>query len=136
MKVVINKCFGGFGLSEKAIHRYAEIKGLTLYPEKGDFSFTTYYLVPKGKRVPPIDWHNATLAERKAHNEASSNESLYDRDIDRADPALAQVVEELGTEANGMYAELAVVEVPDGTSYEISEYDGREHIAETHRTWG
>lgn len=136
MKVVINKCFGGFSLSDKAIHRYAEIKGLTLYPKKGDFSFPTYYLVPKEKRGAEIDWHASTIEERRAHNEASSSETLYDRDIDRADPALAQVVEELGAEANGMCAELAVVEVPDGTSYEISEYDGREHIAETHRTWG
>jgi hypothetical protein len=28
-----------------------------------------------------------------------------------------------------------VVEIPDGTDYEISEYDGNEHIAEKHRTW-
>ena len=34
MKVVINKCFGGFGLSEKAILRYAELKGLTVWPKK------------------------------------------------------------------------------------------------------
>lgn len=135
MKVVINKCFGGFSLSEQAIFRYAEIKGLTLYPEKGEFSFTTYYLAPKDARTPEIDWNSATLEERRAYNKASENETLYDRDIDRTDPALAQVVEELGTAANGMCAELAVVEIPDGVEYEISEYDGREHIAETHRTW-
>lgn len=30
MKVVINKCYGGFSLSEKAILRYAEIKNINL----------------------------------------------------------------------------------------------------------
>jgi len=27
MKVVINKCFGGFGLSDKALKRYCELSG-------------------------------------------------------------------------------------------------------------
>jgi len=48
---------------------------------------------------------------------------------------LVDVVETLGAEADGQYAELAVVEIPDGISYEIAEYDGIEHIAETHRSW-
>jgi len=28
MKIVINKCFGGFGLSKAALKRYAEISGI------------------------------------------------------------------------------------------------------------
>ena len=136
MKVVINKCFGGFSLSEKAIFRYAEIKGLTLYPEKGDFSFVTYYLLPKEERVPEIDWKTATTEERVAYNKAFQGQTLYDRDIDRADPALVKTVEELGTAANGGCAELRVVEIPDGVDYEIKEYDGLEHVAQVHRTWG
>ena len=30
MKVVINRCFGGFGLSDEAIELYAEKKGIKL----------------------------------------------------------------------------------------------------------
>jgi hypothetical protein len=30
MKVVINDCYGGFGLSDEGVARYAEIKGVTL----------------------------------------------------------------------------------------------------------
>ena len=30
-EIVINKCYGGFGLSHKAIMRYAELKGFELY---------------------------------------------------------------------------------------------------------
>jgi hypothetical protein len=54
---------------------------------------------------------------------------------DRNDPALVQAVEELGPAANGAHAKLAVVEIPDDVSWEIDEYDGAEHVAETHRTW-
>lgn len=35
-KIVYNACFGGFGLSEAGLMRYAELKGLTLYPEKNE----------------------------------------------------------------------------------------------------
>jgi hypothetical protein len=41
----------------------------------------------------------------------------------------------LGDAANGACAELAVIEVPDGVEWAISEYDGNEHVAEVHRTW-
>jgi hypothetical protein len=60
---------------------------------------------------------------------------LNNRPADRTDPLLVQVVEEMGEEADGAHADLKVVEIPDGTKYEIAEYDGREHIAEVHQTW-
>ena len=56
-------------------------------------------------------------------------------DDDRANPKLIKVVEELGERVNGGCANLKVVEIPDGVSYDIAEYDGWEHIAEKHRTW-
>ena len=93
MKIVINTRHGGFGLSDAALHRYAEIKGITLYPE------------------------------------------LYDRDIARDDPILIQVVEELGIGANGKFAALKVVEIPNDVEWQIDEYDGVEWVAEKHRTW-
>ena len=55
---------------------------------------------------------------------------------DRSDPVLVAVVEDLGERANGACARLVVVEIPDGVEYEIKEFDGLEHIAEKHRTWG
>ena len=53
----------------------------------------------------------------------------------RSDPDLVAAVEELGKKASGSYAELKVVEIPDGVEYQIEEYDGTEYIAEKHRTW-
>lgn len=88
MKIVINKCFGGFSLSEEA----------------------------------------AKLLDCARHD-------FYDHQK-RNDPRLIEVVEKLGKRANGDCAELKVVTIPDDVDWEISEYDGVEHIAEKHRTWG
>jgi len=92
-KIVINKCHGGFGLSDAAMRRYAEIK-----------------------KIEDVD-------------------SICTYDIDRADPALIQVVEELGKKSFDRYAKLRVVEIPEGVSWFIEEYDGLEHVSEKHRTW-
>jgi hypothetical protein len=130
MKVVVNTCYGGFSVSEAAIKRYAEIKGLTLYPENDEYG-TTYYIVPKDQRENLDNWEDLTLEERIASNRRADAQELK---VER-DETLAQVVEELGKAANGEYADLAIVEVPNDVSWRISEYDGKEWVAEVHRTW-
>jgi hypothetical protein len=52
----------------------------------------------------------------------------YNEDISRSDPRLIQVLDELGKEANGPYANLQIADVPSGTKYRIDEYDGSERI--------
>lgn len=54
---------------------------------------------------------------------------------DRSNSILIQVVEELGKEANGRCADLSIIEIPDDVEWQIEEYDGKEWIAEKHRTW-
>jgi hypothetical protein len=113
MKVVINSDFGGFGLSDEAIREYALKKGYTLVEEKcGQFGHTNFY---KG--------------------EISDDNLLWDRDIPRDDADLVEIVQRMGEDANGRYAFLKVVEIPDDVDWYIAEYDGREHVAERHRTW-
>lgn len=121
MKLVINRFFGGFGLSEAGMRRYFELKGWTLYIENAGSWSATYW------KVPPED--------RQRYNAEYEQKSVYAGDIPRDDPELVCVVEELGSAANGSCAELAVVEIPDGTEWQIEEYDGNEHVAESHRTW-
>ena len=142
MKVVINRCFGGFGLSHEAVMRYFEIKGITVYPEQdkslGNWKFWTYWIVKPEDRIESKegeDFYKMPIEERAAYNKAQSEQTVYPREIERHDPALIQAVEELGGKANGDHAELAVVEIPDGVDYVIEEYDGNEHVAEAHRTW-
>ena len=87
MKIVINDCYGGFGLSEKAL------------------------------KLLGMPWFD------------------YNIDRNRADARLIEVVEKIGHEANGPYAKLKVVEIPDGVEWEIEEYDGKEWVAEKHSVW-
>lgn len=149
MKVVINNCFGGFSLSALAIQELTKRKGkecfffefdfqteeykpLTLEQAEKSFMFFAYTVSnPQDFRLNEKDEDGLY----KGANERAEKISIETRPNYRHDVDLVAVVEKLGKKANGRYAELKVVEIPDGTDYEISEYDGIEHIAENHRTW-
>ncbi len=90
MKIAINKCHGGFGLSDAASAEYKNRGGV-------------------GK---------------------------YDWEIRRDCPILISVIEDMGSSADGRYASIEIVEIPDDVEWEIAEYDGLEWVAEKHRTWG
>ena len=60
---------------------------------------------------------------------------FHSRLIPRDDEHLIDVVELMGTEADGVYADLKIVDIPDDVNWCIEEYDGREWVAERHRTW-
>ena len=114
-KVVINKCYGGFGLSHEAVMRYAEIKGLNIVAVPSNISlFEHHYYM----------------------NEVADENYFSYSSIERDDPILVQVGEEKGEAANGRFSKLEIVEIPVDVQWEIAEYDGREWIAEAHRTWG
>lgn len=117
-KVIINKCFGGFGLSTNGMEHYLKLKGI-------DYETTT----TKWKwRKDDKDFYRRGHVGDNAHY-------LSDRDIDRNDPALIQTVEELGDVANGFCSQLTIVEIPDDVKWQIEEHDGNEWVAEQHRTW-
>lgn len=59
--------------------------------------------------------------------------SIYD--IPRDDAYLVTTVKELGEDANGIYSVLKIIEVPADVDWYLDEYDGREWVAEKHRTW-
>ena len=112
MKIVINKCFGGFGLSEEATLLYGKKKGLNIIVVKDEYikGLNHYY-----------------LDEKKDGNYFS------DRDIQRNDSALIEVVNELGEKADGSCSKLKIVEIPDDMKWEIEEYDGKEWVSEAHK---
>ena len=134
-KIVINKCFGGFGLSHKAVMRYAELKGITLFPYIDDISKSVY------KERATIDNPEILIHYyKKPHDEVSKDEGndcyFNERDIPRDDPLLIQIIKEMGKSANARFAKLKVVKIPDNIDWEIDEYDGSESIEEKHRSWG
>jgi hypothetical protein len=140
MKLVINRCYGGFGISHEGMMRYFEIKGQKVWPEQGGgyWKFWTYWTVkpedrPESKEGD--DFYKLPLEERAAYNKAHSELTVYQRDVPRNDPALVQMVEELGKKADGEHAELVVVEIPNDISWDIAEYDGMERVEEKHRAW-
>lgn len=56
-------------------------------------------------------------------------------DIERNDPDLVAVVEELGDRACGSWSRLKVVEIPDDVKWYIRDYDGNETVVEQSRCW-
>jgi len=129
-KIVINSCYGGFSLSVEGMKRYAEIKGLPLYIEGNDF-YPTFWTIPAEERTGLIDqknWSTFTDEERRQSNQLFSKYTISSRDFDRTDPILVQVVEELGSKADGSCAELTIETLEKGTLYRINEYDGYESI--------
>ncbi len=73
--------------------------------------------------------------EAKALYEIITSIEAFPHEMQRDDPVLVKIVEYLGAEANGGYAKLKVVEIPDDVDWAIDEYDGKEWVAEKHRTW-
>lgn len=136
MKIVVNKCFGGFELSLKAMKEYYKLKGITIYPYARNIynhEFEEY------SRTNENDIFNSYFTKDygetfRLMNEDINNEVYY-FDIDRTDKDLIQVVEKLGKEANGKFSSLCVVEIPDGIEWEIDDYDGIETVEEKHRSW-
>ena len=138
-RIVINACHGGFGLSNDAVLRYLELCGTPVWSEvhRGLVRFK-YWLVPPAERIeePSAEvWRDMTIQERQAHNTAYSKQVFYDRDVPRDDPFLVETVLELGEKADGDHANLKVVEIPGDVDWVIEEYDGKEWVAEVHRTW-
>ena len=129
-KIVINDCYGGFGLSNKAFELYLKKKG-KMWVEKDDCG--CYYTIPKEK----YDKISKECYARDGdyRNVNGKGYILLDDDIKRDDLILIEVVEKLGEEANGMCAKLKIVEIPDDVEWEIDEYDGMETIDEAHRSW-
>ena len=132
-KIVINRCYGGFGLSHKAIMRYAELKGLDLHSYECNYGTKTIKEVKKITKRQ--DGHLCYTTQPVSTYEELNEFDFYPEGYERNDPILIQIVEELGHEANDRSARLEIIEIPDDVKWEIKEYDGIEWVAEAHRTW-
>ena len=148
-KVIYNRCIGGFILSIEAIVLYYKYK----YPEKTLFFYQSLLNCPEFDVI--------SIPESEAKHSDSILVDVLDKDfgpkvsitdmndyyehvvdqdfssIDRHDPILVRVVEELGTEkASGMFSRLAIADIGESL-YRIEEYDGAERVVtpETQFEW-
>ena len=139
MKIVIHETHGGFGLSDAAVLRYCELKGMPCWVEERSFGNTFWLVPPEEYEQYRVDleqnFYNLPIDQRKEVNRKYNENTVYARDIPRDDPTLIQVLEELGVTANGEFAKLRIVEIPEDVEWEIEEYDGLEWVAEKHRKW-
>lgn len=143
MELVLNKCYGGYGLSHAAKMKILDKKGIEVFTylnvESADFGKSKYKKISdqevEGVNKPftfsyiayfqkdpvqdefDIDWNDKNHADYKD----------FDFDgVERFDKELIETVKELGDKAGGKFANLKVVEIPDGAEFEISDYDGIE----------
>lgn len=140
MELVINRCYGGFGLSPLAIERLAELNGKKAYFFDTDHKGVKPVYRPISREdVAKATFWGAFCVENPSDHISKGGRygeiNLDAYSVKRDDPKLVKVVKELGDKANGPFSELSVVEIPDDIEYTIEEYDGMGRVAERHRTW-
>lgn len=134
MKIILNKCYGGFSPSHAAYLLYAEKKGIPLYmyEQRVDGNFKK---INKDKRYSVVHYFTKDFGDYAVEKEIDWDYNLYLTYEYRTDPVLIEVVEELGKKASNFYSNLVVVDIPDGMDYVIDDYDGVETLHEKVRTW-
>ena len=129
MQIVLNKCFGGFHLSNEACEWLINNKGYKL----GEWLNGNF---PKGVHLVKaaesfIGYHiNESLI-------AGVKGEIFDDDVRfRSHPDIIEVVKALGsTKASGRCSKLEIVTIPEGIEGKIEEYDGMETFEELHRSF-
>lgn len=144
-KVVINGCYGGFGVSGalflRAIKKgYTDMFTVKLVdtPEmqhEHDWAINGAQTDRHSAELDGI-WSNGTYAYDPAKQLLYSlNDHGYSL---RTNAHLIELVEEMRAEEvnpSGDCASIYVVEIPDDVKWYISEYDGSETVEEEHRSW-
>lgn len=136
MKVILNKCFGGFGVSYEAVMMYCEKKGIDVYPYYSK-SMHKYAIGKSDKMSMNQRYFTEYFGDEVDGSDIDWNKSIHIGSDFREDPVLIDVVETLGPKASDTYAELVVVEIPDELkdNYVINEYDGIETLHENVPCW-
>ena len=138
-KIILNKGYGGFGVSAKAHKLYAERLGKELFYYAGEYikPNVVYKKVSYEEFIKMKSWFYF-YSFKDLGDETIKDIVIQDEvetlDLDaqhREDPILIQIVEELGEEASGFAGTLRVVEIPDelaNGNYMIDDYDGWETL--------
>lgn len=136
-KVILNKCYGGFQVSDKAYQLYAKKKGLELFKYDMEFRDKRFFYKKSTKQDNLFStYFTKDFGEGgEISNEDYKRYHLYLKTENREDPILIEVVEELGKEASDSCGNLIVVEIPKDLEYVIDDYDGIEILHEKVQEW-
>nr|DAI17042.1 MAG TPA: hypothetical protein [Bacteriophage sp.]DAX17028.1 MAG TPA: hypothetical protein [Caudoviricetes sp.] len=137
MKVILNKCYGGFGVSQKAYELYAKKKGIEIFVYKLECTNDKpiYRKTDMGSSIFTITFTKDFGDYVDLYDDNSEKYILELCSNHREDPVLIEVVEELGDRANSPFSKLVVVDIPDGMEYEIDDYDGVETLHQKVEKW-
>jgi len=113
MKIVVNRCYGGFGLSNKAFEKLIEL-GFPYIREK-DAPNEDY----DSEELRIVIFDSPTTTGSKY----MILENSYEEEDKRIHPLIIQVVEELGKEANGSCTNLRIYEIPDDGVEKVYDWD-------------
>lgn len=111
MKIVINRSYGGFGLSQLA-YKWLIEQGVPVYTRVDPFSNTPRIAVFQN------EYYETYFAMHK----------------NRTNPLLIDCIQTLGELASDKFATLGIIEIPD-IAYGIGEDRGKEWVYESHRYW-
>lgn len=146
MEIILNKDYGGFGLSDKAKALIIKRKGLPFYPyakinlddDKNFRKVTEKEIMDDTFRgvslLDGIVWVSKDFGKYTTDDKVFSKPFLFDYDnkyhLDndslRVDKDAIEVIKELGEKADGEFASFRIVSIPDGSYYRIDDYDGIE----------
>ena len=137
MKVILNKCYGGFGISKAGYELYAKKKGIEIFAYKLECvnGKPIYRKTDTGSSIFTITFTKDFGDYIDLSDDNSEKYCLLLRDNHREDPVLIEVVEELGERANSPFSKLVIVDIPDGMEYEIDDYDGVETLHQKVKKW-
>lgn len=128
-----------FELSDFAIQKMAERKGVVVYPETRKYD-VFFWTVPEDKwmREPELENHDNDAWD--AFGEYEREHSWIDKvtQFGRDDSDLISIIEEFGSEVvSGENSEIRIVEIPDDVDWCIASCDetGGEWVEERKRSW-
>lgn len=120
MKIAINKCYGGFGLSDAVHEKLIEL---------GVPHYKTWREIPEDDAPYVVDSDRPDETFSKYY-------SNFRDDNKRNNPLLIQAIEMVGIDrASAALANIKIVDIPDDVEWDIDNYDGVESVHEKHRSW-
>lgn len=141
MELLINRCWGGFGVSPRTLWHTAQLKEITIFPYLDELHFG-----PNGEisrtftKISDINSIKRSLTTDVTFLQKNPGKDILNGDVQQFDPwdfypndhrsdkELIAAVKADGELANTPYNKPRVVIIPDGFDYKIDDYDGMESV--------